>query len=364
MKPLRVIPVALTARAVLLALLALIASGLFGAPHQASAQGTVNFDIDPEITGNSADTLGTVESCYEVTCPSAECTWDGVSGMDGVSDYSIDVVVWGDTQAFISYSVVVSWDSPWAFCLNKPGTDTCIKTPYAGCGWPPELYLPCCYPPFSSGALYPPGLGIPGDGTIVRLGLDIGASGVVTFGLHPPPLAAYESAAGTHPVTVDGAVLAINTPCPPGDADEDGVLDDVDNCPEDYNPDQEDGDEDGWGDACDNCLTTPTPWYVPLGDEDCDGFSTAAEEYVGTDALDACPDDPSDDAWPWDINMDTFVTYGCDLLPYRGRIGATGGPPADPEWLQRLDLNMDNYLTIGGDLIPFRERAGEGCTNP
>ena len=37
------------------------------------------------------------------------------------------------------------------------------------------------------------------------------------------------------------------------DADEDGVLDDADNCSEDYNPNQIDTDGDGIGDVCDQC---------------------------------------------------------------------------------------------------------------
>ena len=70
----------------------------------ASAQGTVNFDVDPEITGNSANTLGIVEQgCYEITCPSANCTWNGSSTFDGVSDYLIDIVVTGDTLAPAAY---------------------------------------------------------------------------------------------------------------------------------------------------------------------------------------------------------------------------------------------------------------------
>jgi hypothetical protein len=37
------------------------------------------------------------------------------------------------------------------------------------------------------------------------------------------------------------------------DTDNDGLLDEIDNCPNDYNPTQVDTDEDGVGDACDPC---------------------------------------------------------------------------------------------------------------
>ena len=44
---------------------------------------------------------------------------------------------------------------------------------------------------------------------------------------------------------------------PTNDYDNDGINDDVDNCPNAYNPGQEDADADGVGDVCDNCLAAP-----------------------------------------------------------------------------------------------------------
>ena len=51
------------------------------------------------------------------------------------------------------------------------------------------------------------------------------------------------------------------TPVQTGDADGDGVADDVDNCPNTYNPDQADGNGDGLGDACEAC---DVPYMVEL----------------------------------------------------------------------------------------------------
>jgi hypothetical protein len=133
-----------------------------------------------------------------------------------------------------------------------------------------------------------------------------------------------------------------------------------DNCPTAPNPGQTNtdsdleaggasvvGDEDG--DACDD-------------DDDNDEFDDPVEAYVGTDPLDNCPDDPSDDAWPLDINMDTYVTIVPDVLSFRGRINTTGGPPPDPMWMQRLDLNADNFITIVPDILYYRGHINEGCT--
>jgi len=190
---------------------ALLASLTLALPDEAHAQGTVNFDIDPETTGNSADTLGTVENCYEVICPSAECDWNGSSSFDDVSDYVIDVVVSGDTEAPTDYYASLNYDETKVHVAD-PGTDTLIKM--GGAKDLSEGPLPDSDGTFAAGAMYlMGGPGTAGSGTIARVGLDIGASGVVTFSLNAPPDTAYVSDLGTHAVTRGTGMLAINEAC-------------------------------------------------------------------------------------------------------------------------------------------------------
>jgi hypothetical protein len=59
------------------------------------------------------------------------------------------------------------------------------------------------------------------------------------------------------------------------DADGDGVVDSVDNCPMKSNPSQTDTDHDGIGDACDNCVDTPNPSQQ---DTDSDGHGDVCDD--------------------------------------------------------------------------------------
>ncbi|MFW6089732.1 MAG: trypsin-like serine protease [Gemmatimonadota bacterium] len=114
------------------------------------------------------------------------------------------------------------------------------------------------------------------------------------------------------------------------DPDGDGLIDDHDNCPNEFNPAQLDGDRDGVGDACDDCPDQLTPRPIPDEDGDdvddrCDNcpiFNPVDEETgeqpdrdgdgIG-DACDVCPDRPDEGA-P-NCNVDAEVAASRDQVP-------------------------------------------------
>ena len=90
------------------------------------------------------------------------------------------------------------------------------------------------------------------------------------------------------------------------DADEDLVCDQNDNCPNDWNPTQEDMDGDGVGDPCDNCPQIENPGQDDhdgdgVGDlcDNCpDDFNTSQQDSDSDglgDVCDVCPFDPTND---------------------------------------------------------------------
>jgi len=104
------------------------------------------------------------------------------------------------------------------------------------------------------------------------------------------------------------------------DVDDDNVTYNVDNCPDIYNPDQNDTDSDGLGDVCDNCPIDFNP-----GQDDDDG------DTIG-DICDACPDDANND-----IDNDTI----CDGLSYQSPMtGAEDNCPTTPNTDQN-DTDVD-----------------------
>jgi titin len=154
-----------------------------------------------------------------------------------------------------------------------------------------------------------------------------------------------------------------------GDDDVDSACNLADNCPDDSNPGQENADADQWGDACDNCPSTSTLWYVPTGDEDCDGWESNDEGFYGTLTLDACPsttgmDDEDPDAWPPDFDdsrtVDVLDLLG-DPISFKNSYGAVG---PNPPYYARFDLSMDgaiDVLDLLGVPNSFKSMYGMTC---
>jgi hypothetical protein len=107
---------------------------------------------------------------------------------------------------------------------------------------------------------------------------------------------------------------------------------------------------------------------LPDVDTDGDGFDDDVECYLPTDQLDACPDDPSDDAWPLDINRSADISVTGDVFSFVGRIGAKSGPsvycpgPLQGNWWQRLDLNMSCDISVSGDVFKYVGHVGQHCS--
>ncbi len=195
--------------AVILGLAALLAWSFYptSPPAHALDPELVNFDVDPEITGNSANTLGAIEDCVRV---------DGTGGFDGSADVTIDIVVQGDTLAPVAYDAYLVYEPTkvdpvsWNALIKLPGAiDFTTKAP----------------PQLNAGALYfGGGPGITGNGTILRIDLDIDFTQgptIVDFSLTGPGGGpAYKSTPDVeHPTTSGTGQLAINQDCPGVEAD-------------------------------------------------------------------------------------------------------------------------------------------------
>jgi hypothetical protein len=106
------------------------------------------------------------------------------------------------------------------------------------------------------------------------------------------------------------------------DSENDGVLNHVDNCPADANPDQADDDGDGFGDACDNC-----PFDVNPAQQDAD------QDGIG----DACAPPPPHIR---DGNHPSGASNFFFLSPLAESFVPTG--TFDPTLKARLSLRIDN----------------------
>lgn len=128
------------------------------------------------------------------------------------------------------------------------------------------------------------------------------------------------------------------------DYDNDGVEDEIDNCPFADNPSQSDGDSDGFGDSCDNCPNQTNP---DQSDLDGDGFGDVCDFDDDGDGVldknDNCPDiyNPGQE----DLDGDAFITNLSD-----GGVDGDGGDFGD------ADSGVMTPASTVGDL-----NGGDAC---
>jgi len=97
----------------------------------------------------------------------------------------------------------------------------------------------------------------------------------------------------------------------------------------------------------------------PPADADGDGFTDYVEVYLGTDPADGCPDGPTHDAWPLDMDMNTVLNLTGDGIKYLGKHGCNVA--TNPE-CKRLDLDRNGVINLTGDSAKYVGRIGEMCT--
>jgi protocatechuate 3,4-dioxygenase beta subunit len=100
-----------------------------------------------------------------------------------------------------------------------------------------------------------------------------------------------------------------------------------------------------------------SPWPIAAGDEDCDGYPTAVEKFIGTNPLMPCDDglEPSD--WPPDINGDTTADL-IDVILFKPHF-FTSDP--DPGYEARFDLDMSGTIDLI-DILVFKPYYSASCT--
>ena len=94
----------------------------------------------------------------------------------------------------------------------------------------------------------------------------------------------------------------------------------------------------------------------PAGDADCDGCTTDAENFMGTDPNDTCAgtatadDEEPPDAWPVDADDNQFVNL-LDVLPMKQHFNTTD---PDPDYNPRFDLKDQDGTINLLDVLPYK----------
>jgi Tol biopolymer transport system component len=143
------------------------------------------------------------------------------------------------------------------------------------------------------------------------------------------------------------------------DIDDDGVLDNVDNCRLTANGDQVDQDEDGLGDACDNC---PELDNAAQTDSDSDGIGDVCDNCQATENADQADGDTDDVGDVCDNCVDTPNTDQADADG--DGVGNACAPGGDSDGDELPDAD-DNCPTVSNEdqFDSDQDGVGDACDN-
>jgi len=98
-------------------------------------------------------------------------------------------------------------------------------------------------------------------------------------------------------------------------------------------------------------------WESGTADTDGDAWINKNELYIGTDHMDNCPDNTSDDAWPPDVNNNKSVDI-LDVLLFKPHMNCSVGQGC---YDNRYDLNVDGVVNII-DILLYKPILDQHCT--
>lgn len=137
------------------------------------------------------------------------------------------------------------------------------------------------------------------------------------------------------------------------DTDSDGVPDDSDNCPETSNEDQDDADGDGVGNACDNC---PYASNTDQADADDDETGDACDDDNDgddvADDVDNCPDDSNPDQADTDSDGVGDTCDNCPDIPNADQADSDSDGVGDGCETECGDGEIDDGEYCDGEVLP------------
>ncbi len=306
-----------------------------GGGQSASAVTTASVNLDAVSDGaNTATSVGTIDSCRALASGETAVLDLVIQDVSGLAGFEVDLVY--DPAVVRVVTLTANIEVDYEFLLAPVSTSVIElgdALPDDGSGT------------FKLGAAQFPSSPVSGSGVLARFKIEAVGSGLTDIALTGVKLSdgtgtpiPPSDTSNVYQGPISGATITVDGSC--GDIDGDGVPDESDNCPR-----------------------VATPWLVPAGDTDCDGWTDSIEAQIGTDGSDRCADtaapndEPLPNVWPVDFNDDQIVT-GSDILKFGAVFGSSApGPPYDV----RYDFNVDGWIT-GADILKFGRYFGESCT--